>query len=50
MCGVQAMETWLGKNNTSPLTGMVLSHKNLTPNLTLRTVIVAWQQEQTTAP
>eukprot|EP00041_Stephanoeca_diplocostata_P043006 m.11908 g.11908 ORF g.11908 m.11908 type:complete len:456 (+) comp9173_c0_seq2:957-2324(+) len=45
-----AMETWLGKNNTSPLTGMVLSHKNLTPNLTLRTVIVAWQQEQTTAP
>lgn len=34
-----SIEKWLAKNNTSPLTGLPLSHKNLTPNYTLRSML-----------
>ena len=34
-----AIEQWLSVHNTSPLTGAVLPHKNLVPNLSLRALV-----------
>jgi hypothetical protein len=35
----EAIETWLHAHDTSPSTGVVLTHKTLTPNITLRNAI-----------
>ena len=40
-----AIDRWLKDHNTSPLTGMVLDHKYLTPNYALRSAIEDWKQE-----
>jgi len=37
-----AIEQWLRTRNSSPLTGLPLSHKELTPNLLLRGMIRQW--------
>jgi hypothetical protein len=36
----KAIEMWLSKNNTSPVTNLPLSHPGLTPNNTLRSLIL----------
>ncbi len=41
-----AIEEWLSNHNTSPVTGALLSHKNLVPNHSLRNAII----NSTTAP
>eukprot|EP00041_Stephanoeca_diplocostata_P026395 m.711859 g.711859 ORF g.711859 m.711859 type:complete len:646 (+) comp22955_c0_seq3:586-2523(+) len=39
-----AIERWLRDKDTSPITGEVLSHKNLTTNVTLRKAIEEWEE------
>ena len=41
-----AIQEWLNINNTSPLTGEILSSINLIPNHTLRNVIICLQEQQ----
>ena len=38
-----AIEYWLKDHGTSPLTGQALGHKQLTPNLLLRSMIQEWR-------
>jgi len=40
-----AIERWLRGHNTSPLTGAVLPHKELTPNIVLKSIIQEWEEE-----
>jgi hypothetical protein len=40
------IENWLRGNDSSPATGAVLSHKNLSPNIALRQAIEEWQEKQ----
>ena len=39
----EAIERWLTEHDTSPLTGIVLPHKFLTPNYALRSAIEDWK-------
>ena len=39
-----AIEGWLLTHNTSPATGAVLPHKELTPNFALRKAIETWEE------
>ncbi|KAH7292288.1 hypothetical protein KP509_29G060600 [Ceratopteris richardii] len=39
------IKVWLQERDTSPMTNMTLSHKNLTPNLKLRSIINEWQEK-----
>lgn len=41
-----AIEAWLETHNTSPMTREPLAHKNVVPNVALRTMIVDFQQER----
>ena len=41
-----AIRAWLSQHNTSPITREVLVHKNLTPNLHLRSLIAEFKAEQ----
>jgi len=45
----EAIETWLKDKNTSPLTGKVLRHKDLTPSPALRSMIERWAEGSITA-
>jgi adenylate kinase len=45
----EAIETWLQQKNTSPLTGQVLKHKQLTPSAALRRTIERWAEGSITA-
>lgn len=45
-----AIETWLLSHNTSPLTGSVLPHKNLIPNLSLRALVREYRASHGDAP
>ena len=38
-----AIATWLQAHQTSPLTGLPLSHKRVTANHTLRSLILEWK-------
>jgi serine/threonine protein kinase len=38
-----AIEGWLVKHNTSPITGLALEHRGLTPNLALKSAIAEWR-------
>ena len=38
------IERWLGSNDTSPVTGAVLPHKELVPAYALRNAILEWQR------
>ena len=40
----EAIQTWLRNHNTSPLTGVVLEHNGLTPNLALRRAIAEFME------
>jgi hypothetical protein len=40
-----SIEEWLRLNNTSPLTGALLSHKGLSPNIALRQAIEEWEEK-----
>jgi ABC-type multidrug transport system fused ATPase/permease subunit len=37
-----AIEDWFGRSGKSPLTGLLLASRNLTPNFTLRKLISEW--------
>ena len=39
----KAIEAWLSRHDTSPVTGEVLPHKNLVPNHTMRSDITEWR-------
>ncbi|KAL3521394.1 hypothetical protein ACH5RR_019543 [Cinchona calisaya] len=39
----KAIEEWLEKNDTSPMTNLQLPHKNLLPNYTLLSAIMEWK-------
>ena len=45
----EAIETWLQDHNTSPLTGKVLTHTELTPSPALRSKIERWAEGSITA-
>ena len=40
-----AIERWLSTNGTSPLTGKLLAHRNLTPNVMARGLCRRWREE-----
>ncbi len=39
------IESWLRNHDTSPATGAVLPHKNLSPNIALRQAIEEWEEK-----
>ena len=43
-----AIEQWLTKHDTSPITGEALPHKVLTPILPLRSLCAAWREAHPT--
>ncbi|KAM7276748.1 hypothetical protein ACFE04_018614 [Oxalis oulophora] len=44
---LEAIEEWLQMgNDTSPMTNLKLKHKHLTPNLTLRSLILDWHSKR----
>jgi hypothetical protein len=43
----KAIKGWLNSGgNTSPMTNLKLSHRELTPNRALRSAILEWEQQQ----
>ncbi len=40
-----AITTWLREHSTSPVTGLVLEHKRLTPAVAVRQAVAAWLDE-----
>eukprot|EP00252_Welwitschia_mirabilis_P021423 TRINITY_DN5499_c0_g1_i1.p1 TRINITY_DN5499_c0_g1~~TRINITY_DN5499_c0_g1_i1.p1 ORF type:complete len:496 (-),score=69.85 TRINITY_DN5499_c0_g1_i1:408-1895(-) len=42
----QDIKTWLDRHNTSPMTNLPMPHKNLLPNLTLRSAIIEWKAKR----
>ncbi|CAA7403372.1 unnamed protein product [Spirodela intermedia] len=42
----EAVRGWFESKNTSPMTNLVLPHTQLIPNLTLRSAIQEWMQQQ----
>ncbi|KAK1589326.1 hypothetical protein Q3G72_032771 [Acer saccharum] len=48
---VGAIEEWLGMgHDTSPMTNLRLKHKSLTPNHTLRSLIIDWESKRSNLP
>ncbi|KAK4842888.1 hypothetical protein QYF36_001296 [Acer negundo] len=48
---VEAIEEWLGMgHDTSPMTNLRLKHKFLTPNHTLRSLILDWESKKSNLP
>ncbi|TXG60079.1 hypothetical protein EZV62_014652 [Acer yangbiense] len=48
---VEAIEEWLGMgHDTSPMTNLRLKHKSLTPNHTLRSLILDWESKRSNLP
>jgi hypothetical protein len=41
------IEKWLEGHNTSPMTNLVLAHKNVIPNYTVRSTIKEWMDKPT---
>ena len=42
----QVINKWLSKNDTSPITNLVLPNKTLTPNYALKSIIQTWEKMQ----
>lgn len=42
----KAIEAWLQRTDTSPMTNLPLPHKNLLPNYSLLSAILDWKSSQ----